>query len=456
MFMRYLFLFCLITSFLLPTANAALDLSVSAFAGGSDLRFDNVVGSESFSEEVRIRITSSDGKKYRVRHAILEQVVNERGVALEDEALTFYTIRGSNAHGTLYQDDVRVLLPSDTILYTSSQAGNTDSFIVVYTINGSKIRDSGRYQGRIIYTVEAVSGSDIQTVVTNINFNAQVGFNVKIESSLKSNKLSLDNDLDIQAQQYLNCFINSNIGEDANIYQRVSSVFRNEKGTILDERALKFFLSDAKSGQMQITSPQYVDTRESLIYSSPMGEPDEFKIYFIINEQVLEDVEAGRYVGTLTYRIKSWNVDKEINIPVVIKISEFFDLEVTAEEGLLFKNIKPARTPLPEERKIDIRVRTNVSRPYVITQVIDQMLTTSDGKTVPSEYFRFKQLIDKDSPGQVATKTFVPVEKENTILYVSDNQGTPVSFSVVYQLTPSLEVPAGNYGGKVTYSISEK
>ncbi len=63
------------------------------------------------------------GSRYQVFQRILEPIVNEKGDALNLQAIETQTLTNSNSYGTLYLQNSDHLSMGDQLLYSSSQSG---------------------------------------------------------------------------------------------------------------------------------------------------------------------------------------------------------------------------------------------------------------------------------------------------------------------------------------------
>ena len=167
--MRVYLLFLGIMAIVAFRTEASLNLTVTPYEGMS-LRFGEVNSNSYINKEVKIRITSTDGVQYRLRQRLLEPVVSDKGEILNEGVLSFYTVRGTNAAGSLYQDILRSLSTRDEILYTSNRAGDSDSFVVVYSIDGKKISQRGSFRGKILYTLESIGGASSKTYILDLTY----------------------------------------------------------------------------------------------------------------------------------------------------------------------------------------------------------------------------------------------------------------------------------------------
>lgn len=146
-----------------------------------------------------------------------------------------------------------------------------------------------------------------------------------------------------------------------------------------------------------------------------------------------------------------------IPIDLEIKVGRVFDIKVTSEEGLSFTNLKPDSPP--QERTATVKINSNLNKPYQVIQTISNPLSNEKGNAVPDKLFTLRQeLIETEgieTEGKVTSSEFTPVKIGDEVIFTS-NTGNSSSFKIIYQLTPSFEVLAGNYSTGVTYSLAER
>ena len=448
-----LFIVFILSTINILSAEAALNLTVTPYEGGNSLRFGSVDNTSVVNKEVRVRITSAGTTQYRLRQGLINTIVNERGEALRGNVLSFYTVRGSNATGSLYQDTPRALLPRNDIIYTSNKNGNSDSFIIVYSLNGRNLSQSGHFSGRIVYTLESLGGEPPETFIMNIDLNASCNFDVKIESVSGSNRLKIDTASESTSKDSLKIVVNSEHYGKINIYQQMDSPITNKDGKILKEGVLKFFTSDVSSGESYYKSPANVEQKRVLVYVSS-GAAESFYVNFVVDRDMLGNVAAGIYRGRLIYMIQAQGVDKVIPVDVEIDIRKVFDIKVTSKEGLSFFNLKP-NTP-PQERVVTIKVKSNMNVPYQVVQRLSNPLVDERGDVIPGNLFTMRVDLAKDTKGQTKFSDFSPVKVKDSVIYTSDANGNSAVFNIIYRLEASFDVLAGDYSTQATYSLSEK
>ncbi len=337
----------IIMSMMCSIAQAALNLTVTPYEGGNSLRFGSVDNTSLINKEVRLRITSTGGAQYRLRQNLLEPMANERGEILRGDALSFYTVRGSNTTGSLYLDTPRRLSSRDDIIYTSNRSGDSDSFIIIYSFNGHKLSQSGHFAGRIMYTLDSMGGEPPQTFILNISLDAHSNFDVKIESVSGGSRLKIDTESEATSKTSLKVMMSSKCAGKVSIYQELDYPMSNNQGKILKNGILKFFVSDVSSGKEYYRNPTVLEQKRTLIYSS-QDKCENFYVNFVIDRNLLSNVAAGIYRGKLIYTIQLGEVNKVIPVDVEVDIRKIFDIKVISKKGLSFFNVKP-NTP-PEER----------------------------------------------------------------------------------------------------------
>jgi len=429
-------------------AQATIDLSVTSFQGGQSLNFGRVDSSSVVTIELKIQITSTDTTPYQVKQILLEPIVSEKGTPLKDEVVFFYTIRGSNSRGSLYNTILKPLSFREDTLYVSDNTGNPDSFKVAYIFNGKKLTTQGYFFGRIGYVLEPKQGSP-KTVIFNIEFDARLKLEAKIY--LPGNTLKLSTRTKDTLSSYLKVSLKSRVGKDLNVYQILEAFPENYKGMKLPEGILKFYISESLKGKGEVLTPTILGRKELLIYRSREGS-DEFKVNFLLDEGEVKNLEAGIYRGRLIYRINQDGEEKLIPVDLEIEIEKKFDINVMTQ-GLSFYGLRPDFPP--QEREVIIRIDSNLRRPYQVSQRITGPLTDEKGNTIPFKYLLMRgELLE--GKGEILYPSFEATGGKEDVIFLSDANGEPASFRIIYKLVPSLEILAGNYSTTVTYSLSER
>ena len=425
---------------------AQASISVSSFEGGRTLNFGQVDAHSLITRELRIEAESQNTPGYQIRQVIIQPLTDDKGAPLKDDVIYFYAVRGSNAKGSLYKTIKEPLIFRDEILYISDSSGTSDTFKLVYVFDGSKLKESGSFHGKIGYILETKNGQS-QTRVFNIDFDARIELAAQLNIPTGRIRLSTKSEQDSSA--YLDIAINANPGDKISIYQNPEPFPANYKGSLLPQEALRFSTSGSRaSGEYASAAP--LENREMLIYSSDYGS-DNLRINFTLIRDKLNGIEAGKYHGKLLYRIREGQKEKNIPVDIEISIEKIFDMEIKGE-GLVF-NIKPGYPP--QEKTVLINVENNLQSPYQITQIMARPLTNEKGDAVAEEFFTMRQEL-LSGEGNIKNKWFSPVEAGESVIFTSEKNGEGASLGVIYRLESSSDIMAGNYSTTLTYSLSEK
>ena len=79
---------------------AAVSISVSPADGSSSLKLEQSYLGLDNKKDVRIRVTSTDGKRYQVFSRVLEPIINDKGESLNVQSISLATMANSNTSGT--------------------------------------------------------------------------------------------------------------------------------------------------------------------------------------------------------------------------------------------------------------------------------------------------------------------------------------------------------------------
>jgi hypothetical protein len=433
-------------------------LSVLPREGGNSLRFGRVQSGQVVNKEATIRITSTGTTKYQIEQRLLDPLIDEKGGRLNPQALQFYTVRGSNARGSLYQDTLRPLGSLKRVLYVSAANGASDSFSVFYTLDGRQINTSGNFFTRILYTLTPQeAGGTAKEVILNVYFNTQREFDVNAStSSGTSRRLELTEDKD-GYKGYIKLTTKGSLGEKYEITQTLQEPLKNEKGQIIPLDVCKFFITASK-GEPFYSSFYPLERRPLSVYSSgSSGKEDDIAVNFSIDKKDLESIDSGRYQGLLIYSVDSGGtLIKRVPLNLEFEIKPAFDIEVISESvgGLHFRGIKPKSGPVQKE--VIIKVNTNLGKPYSVVQKLNTPLTNTAGDTIPLEYFTFKQQLGNEQAGRIAYSSNTPLSIGDTTVFTSDAKGSPVEFAVIYSLQVPRDVKGGDYYTGLSFSLVEK
>ena len=436
------------------TAKAALNLNVIPYEGGNSLRFGRVTVSDVVNKEVKIRITSTAGKQYQVFQRIVDPLVNEKGIQLNERALTSCALRGSNTAGALYQEQATELSFADQLLYTSSSAGEGDSFRMVYTLRGSRLNASGNFTGKIIYTLRPIGEGTQQTYILNVFIEASGEFRIETNGSWDKNSVRLSTASDNDKKGFIEFSFKGNMNRKLNVYQEIFQFPENSLKEEICQDSINFFTSGGKRGELYHKSPTALKRKRALVYSSSSDE-DIFFVNFILDDEAIETQSAGRYRGVVTYLVEGFGIQQTISVNLEIEIMPVFKLEVELSEGgLRFSDLAPESDP--QIREVQVKVKSNLGKPYIVTHNMRSSLVSQEGRKLASDLFTMKTEFTGKESGEIRFIDFTPVPLDEVSLFFSDEKGSPAQFKTIYKVETDLSVKPGDYSTTINYSLGER
>ncbi len=452
-------IFLAIFSILTLTGNvafAAFSLSVTPFEGGQNIRFGNISAQANgvVNKEVTLRVTSNISKQYRIIQQVLNPLSTVTGYEVPYTSLRVYAIRGTNKYGTLSVTNEIPVSLSRSILYTSNTQGTPDSFQLVYRLLTSEV-PAGSYRGRISYTLEPIDSSEnSHTVVLNVFAEVSVENAIIIETQDNSKTISLKHADKTKHSFEVGFDIIGGLGQQFKIIQVIPQPLASLEGKKLALESVNFNVRGNKRGIAAAQSTT-LSKREQVIYTSNIsGDPDNFIITYRLGD--LSWQRPGRYKTTLKYILRGTGILNSGLLDIFnleVENEKIFQINATSETGgINFLELDPKNPPQISE--VLIEVKTNVGKPYQITQNVISLLANKAGDTIKDKYFTVNtESIDTKGDLKILTKS--PVKKGDTILFTSDKYGTSTQFGIVYELQVPRDVKRGNYSTQILYSLSE-
>lgn len=432
-------------------AEAVVRLDVSPVGGGNSIRFGRVDHPSLSDQEVRIRVTTTDNQQYQVFQRIGVPLTNERSESLDTRALVSAALSGSNGSGTLYLQNEEPLGYTDQLIYTSNEDGFSDNFILVYHVNTDDVLSAGSYRGQIIYTVRSFEGGGDDEIVLDVFLDAGGGLEFDVRTSSGQNLIRLENTEAFRESGLVFSYKN-NFGAPFEISSEWLQIPTNELGASLAPESLLFqVLSNTDELLTHQEFSPFLKGRQK-IFSSRSAE-DVVEVKMIIDDQKIDEENAGLYRGKLRYNVIATEEMRNEDIDIEIEIRPIFELVVTLPpEGMRFTRLIPD-TP-PQLREINVSVKTNLGRPYQVTQKMIQPLVNENGTALNEEHYLFRQEIISGD-GEVSTQEFLPVSVGETVVFNSGREGKASDFRVIYRLEPYSGMEAGDYQTQIIYSLSE-
>lgn len=444
-------IFAVLFSFRPLDAQGAVVLSVSPTEGGGSLRFGRGDLTLGITKEVRVRITATENVQYQVFQSLIEPLTSERGITINRPVLAASIVPGTNGSGTVYLQDFERVGFSEQLVYTSAPGGLSDAFTIVYRVNAEDLADDGSFSGKLLYVLRPIgSGSPSESVIT-VFIESSGQLHVETEASVGTDSVRLDSQASRQPASFKISF-SGNGGDQIRIYQEVLRMPANEVNRELEPGVVKFSISGGAEGDSGYQSESDLSRNWVLVYQSASGRDTVSMNYRLDADHPAPP--AGRYQGLVRYTLETDRVRKDFDVDLDIDIAPVFEIAMEFPSGKVdFPNLLPGADA--QIREVRVKVRSNLGKPYVVSQNFGELLTNEKGQPLAKEHFMVKQELIPETLGKVSATEFVPVAAGDSPLFYSDAQGSPADFRVFYRLAPYPEMQPGDYRTSVLYSLNE-
>ena len=429
---------------------AAINLSVMPSDGSNSLRLKD--GSSGFAnkQEVRIRVVSTDNKRFQIFQRVAGTLINEKGQSLNLQAIETQSLPNSNSAGTLYLQSPQRLSLSEELLYTSPENAQSDSFILGYGLRPELLNGTGQFRGRIIFTARAAGDSDSQSAI-DVVVDVQSKWSASIKGSRNPQQVQIAGADAAKSTDFVQVSFSGNTGQEVRIYQELNVLPQNESAEALESDAIRM---DAAGGHAAVRIPSQVNPGRTLIYTSRESE-DSFQLYYSLDPAKLPQLEPGHYNGRMKYIVESVGGNQQdFEIDLQCQIQPIFSMEIVPPaEGLNFSHVLPQNPP--QVKEFEIIVHSNLRRPYQVLHSLQGPMTNEKGKEFDSKYFTFRVDIPSSQKGRTKFNDLSSVQTGEYPVYSSDKNGSPATFKVVYQLQGYPQMNSGEFRVPIRFSLNE-
>ncbi|MCM8800196.1 MAG: hypothetical protein NC900_05695 [Candidatus Omnitrophica bacterium] len=439
-------------------AYSSFNLSVRPYEGGYELKFGKIEPSLNIiNKEVVVNIISDLGKPYRLIQEVLEPLTNQEGVVIPLGNFFVYALRGTNRYGTLSVEQETPVSLGRTIIYTSNSLGLSDSFTLVYSLRGPLGVPAGLYRGRIAFILESTETGQMPVInILNVYVDISAQAYIRVVSKTGSKVIALSSKTPEKSLSQISLEMKYPLGGTFRIYQSITEPLVSVEGKRFPLESISFYISGAHIGTAPNVS-QPLSLKDELLYTSDLkGNAENFSINYQLGD--VSGIKAGIYRTTIKYLLEgpgssplrlldTYNL--EVNIPAV------FELMISTPTGgkvIEFRNLKPEEPP--KRFEVDIEVKTNLEKQYQVSQNLVSALSNREGKTIPSKFFTLRTE-GIDAKGKLLFPHNTEVKIGEMVLYISDREGLPAKFKVIYELSSSWDIAAGDYSAPIIYSVTE-
>ncbi len=426
---------------------AVFSLDVTSIRSGRDIRFETIREGQAIrNEEVTFTITTTEAKQYRVTQAMNSPLMNERGGALPADAVKMFS--PSSVRGVLRPTLPTALGAGTDVIYTSDLAGTGDSFVLAFAIEPSRLEGaSGTYQSQLVYTLEAVQGgASPVTVIRNIRIEIATDFKMRITSphggqDLNLGRITKQNPSGSGALEFE---INSSIGVPYRINQQLSGPLSNGQGDFIDADRI-LFETEGLRGALS-------DSPALLFHSDDKGGSANFQVVYSAPD--LSKVRAGFYRSSLSFTAESNSglvSQHAVTVPVELEVTSIFNLDVQFEEGTTSLNFGSfSENKTQESRRVLLKTFTNLGTQYQVSQTVTRPMTNQEGQKIKN----FSYVVKGPREAGFVSATLKSVEIGDSVLFISDNHGTPADLTVEYQLSVATDQRGGQYSSDIAYAMT--
>jgi len=388
-----------------------------------------------------------------------------------------YTLINTNSKGTLERIEEFPVMSSDTVLYTSNTAGESDSFRIVYTLQPSIEQVAGSYFGRLQYILMPIDSTQDQEVKT-LNMYADLtnegAIEISTDTGFKTIRIS-SSDLIKTSPQYpkVNISVKGNLGCRYRIYQRLSEslIKSTSVGKQFDLSTVTYQITDAKS----ITPSKKGDLAElktkSLVYASDdLGSSNEISIAYEPTN-LFTGQQADFYTGAINYYLELDRTSVALEEGFIDSVNAEFEVEpifrivatsvdesgeTIQEGGALLRFGEVGYKTGAKESRVKVTIESNLDKPYLVTQKLSGPLENEEGDKIPEELFTFVIKKEKDTEATIKFTQDTVIEPDKDVaLFVSNSSGDSDEFEITYKLKVTPDTRGGDYATGISYSLSE-
>lgn len=411
---------------------------------------------------VRIEVVSDVSTRYEVIARIIKPLENKDNSAIViRDNFVLRGLRGTNRFGNFRVPTEDTAVKSDEILYISDTAGDPDTFTLIYGIIQTQDIAPGNYFGRVSFTLRPIDSTmsivtKILDIYVNIGQEGETKPVIEIIPVSGLNTIILDSKKEEGMAFDVGAQINGRFNNLFSISQFLNKPLESNEGDQLDYRLINFETSSGITKGMGVPLMPLSNQNQAIYTSTPSGEaPESFVITYSLAD--ISSQKAGIYSSNIQYYLEQTGKPTTLlkSLYLKVEIERIFDITITPpnEKGTIeFKDVKPKEPPKKSE--IIIAIKTNIGKKYQVSQNVYSQLTDKEGNIMPAKYFTL-YTESLDTKGTMMFTQKGEVKKGDTALFISDDKGSPDNFKAIYELVYPMDIKAGDYSTRITYSLSE-
>jgi len=434
----------------------ALNLTYTLVEGGSVLQLEP----RFLFKGVQLNATANPSTQYQIVQNIVRPLTNSSDNSTIGDKFVVRGIRQSNAYGDLLipPSDPGMPVRNGQIIYIN-KTGNSDTMTLVYGISDISNLSAGLYTGQISFTISPINSSAaLVTQYVNISVKIEAQETVpiiEITTPVRPGVIYLNSGRESSKVCDVSVQIKGALKGDFSIIQILGQPIESlGESKRLDPAAVNFQVLHASKGMGAPLTP--LSDRQQIVYNAGPGGANDQEFIISYGFGDLSQQKSGRYRSTIRYYLEQpGKPTKTLETLVLeIEVGKIFDLTVKTalETGKIeFNNIKFGDT---KTYGVDIEIKSNIGKRYQVAQKVAHELVNKDGVIMPEGNFTV-MTESIDTKGALKFTSKAPVKKGETVLFVSDDDGSSDKFKVTYELYVPRDAKLGDYSTSLSYSIAE-
>lgn len=276
-------------------------IEIKTVSGGKYITL-NSMREEERCKDVLVNIEGGFGSQFRITQILPQPLLSSEGYQLSGGAVNFLVKEAKKGTGPSTAENLSL---NKQPMYTSGPRGESDSFIITYSLGNLETEKAGRYRGAIKYLLEG-SGYIKEGLIDTLTLEVE---NERIFDLIVSPEMGgLIQFQDLKPHQPPRVSevvfeVKTNIGEAYQISQTVISEFTNKEGNIIpmENFNLRMESLDTK-GVLKFPTKTQVNKGDMVLFISDSNGPsDRFKAVYELS--VPDDLQAGDYSTQIVYSI---------------------------------------------------------------------------------------------------------------------------------------------------------
>ena len=269
---------------------------------------------DTLTEDVLVDIKGDLGSQFRIFQLLLQPLQSEEGKELPPEAINFRISEAKKGSGST--ETTALSANQKELIYTSGMRGESESFVITYSLSEPEKYIAGRYKTKIVYIIEragmqnSLEPFDLEIEIApvfDLTITPEMGGAIKFRNIKPGRQPE-------PARSEVVIEIKSNVGKKYQVSQKIlSDLSTSKQGKIMPPEYFTFRTGPIDNteinkdvvkikGVLRFPKNMVISKEDTAIFiSDEKGSPDRFKVIYELNVSL--DVEPGDYSANVVYSI---------------------------------------------------------------------------------------------------------------------------------------------------------